>query len=274
MEDLTDEEYRAQAAQNIWGGKTELFETPTEKPVELEPEVEKPVEVDKPAEVEIDPAVKAYIESQLGEVNNLKYRLSQAEKRVGSLQNDIQNRKKPEPPPEIKPEPVKNAKWEKLRAEYPEDEDKFNVMEEVFSEASNIDIPDVAKIRAELETDFTTKLSEVQKTFELKLLKSHHKNWESIVAEPEYNTWIVSQPPEIQDKAFNSNDALDAVEVIDQYLLSKKPKEKPAIEKERSERLERATEPPRSGVNQKTKTIADMTDEEYRKVAAAKIFKR
>jgi hypothetical protein len=273
MEDLTDEEYRAQAAQNIWGGKTELFETPTEKPVELEPEVEKPVEVDKPAEVEIDPAVKAYIESQLGEVNNLKYRLSQAEKRVGSLQNDIQNRKKPEPPPEIKPEPVKNAKWEKLRAEYPEDEDKFNVMEEVFSE-SKIEIPDVAKIRAELETDFTSKLSEVQRTFELKLLKSHHKDWESIVAEPEYNTWIVSQPPEIQDKAFNSNDALDAVEVIDQYLLSKKPKEKPAIEKERSERLERATEPPRSGVNQKTKTIADMTDEEYRKVAAAKIFKR
>jgi hypothetical protein len=268
--ELTDEEYRQQAAQSVWGGKTELFEQPEEEQALEEPVI--PEKQDEPAVVEIDPAVKAFIEAQLGEVNNLKYRLSQAEKRVGSLQNDIQNRKKVEPPPEPKPEPVKNDKWEKLKADYPEDEDKFSVMEEIFNKP--VDVPYVAKIRAELETDFSKKLSEVQKSFELKLLASHHKNWEQIVAEPEYGAWITKQAPEIQDKAYNSNDALDAVDVIDRYLLSKKPKEKPAIVKEREERLSRATETPRNGVREKNKSIADMTDEEYRAQAAKKYFKR
>jgi hypothetical protein len=94
------------------------------------------------------------------------------------------------------------------------------------------------------------------------------------VAEPEYGAWITKQAPEIQDKAYNSNDALDAVDVIDRYLLSKKPKEKPAIVKEREERLSRATETPRNGVREKNKSIADMTDEEYRAQAAKKYFKR
>ena len=273
--ELTDEEYRAQAAQNIWGGKTELFKKEEEvAPVEQEKTEPEVVEPEDPF-AGIDPAVKSFVEAQLGEVNNLKYRLSQAEKRVGSLQNELQNKPKHvEPPPPEKKEPEVNEDWERLKQEYPEDEEKFAAMEKVFAgkTAENIQPVDVEKIRAELQTDFNTRLTEQQLKAEAKLLKMFHPDFEKYGTDPDYNKWIKAQPPEVQEKA-NSFDAVDAKDVLDMYKSIKAPKTT-NIQDQRDKRLNRAVETPRTGKSIKNKTVDDMTDEEYREYSAKKIFGR
>lgn len=276
--ELTDEQYRQQSAQSIWGGKTELFRKEESPVIEKDEPIVEKTEPELPDDpyAGIDPAVKAFVESQLGEVNNLKYRLSQAEKRVGSLQNELQNKPKPvaEPPP-VKVEPVVNEDWERLKKEYPEDEDKFTAMEKVFAgkTAENIELPDVEKMREELQTDFNKRLTEVQLKAEAKLLKLFHPDYEKYGTDPDYIKWVMAQPPEIQEQA-NSYDAVDAKTVLDLYKATKAAPVVPPsnIQEQRDKRLSRATETPRTGKSVKNKSIDDMTDDEYRAYSAKKIF--
>lgn len=276
-EQFTDEQYRARSAKTVWGAGDELFKEDPEVKVEKEDEISLEGSEEKTDEdpfAGIDPAVKSYIDSQTGELNNLKYRLSQAENRVGSLQNSLQNQKKAEPPKvEAKKEPVVNKEWEQLKSEYPEEADKFSAMEKVFAgkSAEEIKLPDVEAVRAELQTDFDKKLTDIQVKTELKFLKFFHPDYEKVAAEPEYTAWLTKQPPEIQSKAFESMDAMDAKEVLDLYKGTKKKPVRNTQEK-RDERLARSTETPRTGKTIKTKSPDDMTDEEYRRHAARKIY--
>jgi hypothetical protein len=273
--EISDEEYREKAAANVWGGETKLFEAPVKeekvdvKEEEVEPKKE---EVKEDPFADIDPAVKSFVESQLGEVNNLKYRLQQAEKRVGSLQNALQNKKEEKPVEKKPPEPVVNEEWEKLKAEYPEDEEKFSVMEKMFAGKTADNLPkaeDIEKIREELQTDFNTRLTQSQLAAEAKLLSIFHPDYKTVGSSPEYSEWLKVQDPEIQEKA-HSYDAVDAKYVLDLY---KKPKEKPASTQEkRDKRLSRATETPRVGKGIQNKSVDDMTDDEYREIAAQKYF--
>lgn len=277
-EELTDQEYREQSAAKIWGGvelpKQEVIEEPEE--IKEEPEEIKEETQEEPT-AGVDPAIKALIDAKLGEINNLTYRLSQAEKRVGGLQNALQNqpKEKQAEKAEVK-EPEVDKEWEALKEEYPEDAEKFNAIEKKFAgkSAEKVVIPDVDAIRTQLETDFSKKLTDAQQSFEERLLTFAHKDWKQQVSTPEYAAWLVTQAPDVQEKANHSNDAMDAIEVISAYKESRKQPEekKESITEQREKRLARSTETPRTGKTAKTKLEADMTDDEYREYSARKIW--
>lgn len=290
------DQYRSSVAAAEWGGDNSRVSVPVEKEndTELDPLLDKQlddevVEGEEGDEVQddidpfagVDPAVRSIIEGmtkKLDSLNTIDYRLKQAENRVGSLQNVIQNTptpKKPETKANTAPNEeqiaaaAKNDKaWSDLKEEYPEWQEVLDVIEQRIAGKPAEPSVDIASMRAELETDFSKKLTDLQAGFEIRLVGVKHKDWQQIVNSEEYATWLSSQAPEIQHKANYSERAEDAIDVLDNFVNRKKSaseqKDAESIQQKRDKRLANSQTVRGSGKAIKTKSVDDMTNEEYR----------
>lgn len=232
---------------------------------------------------ELDPVVKAAlddIKAKLGSLDNLSYRLKQAEGRLGSVQNAVQNansaaekaaRMAKEAPTveQVAAASKTDEEWEEAKAEFPE----LEVLERrIASKEVKQEIPDVAAIRAELETDFTKKLTATQQAFETRLLDISRKGWRETAKSQEMKEWIAAQDEETQRKYYKSDKADDAIEVLDAFdeHRKKSQEEDPGkktpeqIMEERNKRLGRSLSVKGRGQPTKTKAVEEMTDDEYR----------
>ena len=91
-----------------------------------------------------------------------------------------------------------------------------------------------------------------------------------MVASPEYQEWLNKQPGDVQQKALESTDALECIEVLDRFTAAGS-RVKDVADKRR-ERLANSVSAPSGGRPVRSKSIDDMTPEEYREHVAKQIW--
>ncbi len=258
------EDYRNQVAGAEWGdGEMPVDEEVVLNPVDDVVEAAGESQVEEVEDTGIDPAVQSMLDemnSKMSNYDDIAYRLKQAENRVGSLQNAIQNQPKPQPAP-AKPA-VGSKEWATLKEDFPEWEEALDVIDKRLVGST----PDVNAIRGQMEASFDSRLNKLQTEFEVKLVGQKHPDFRKTIATDDYRNWMSAQGQEVKDKAASVRSE-DAIEVLDKFYSrgeSKAPTEKPGqVQTARSQRLSRSqtvkgTKPTR------TKSVEDMTDTEYR----------
>lgn len=300
--DLTPAEaqsFRAEMAEKEWGddaGEAVVLPEMENKPVDTEEEIVEQEHQDPPAEVEtIDPALRLILDgmsSKLDNITAIENRLKQAESRIGSVTNAVHNQtkqaeaaaKKVADAPseeELKAASKSDEEWDLLKSEYPEHAELIDGLEKRFASKGAIpkipEIPDLTDLRKAVDTDIDERLnlsqSEVDKKVEKRLVDVMRPGWRSDIysadgtVNPEFNSWFAAQDAEGQRKA-NSDNAEDAIATYDSFVASKKkaaPQKTPEqIQAERDARLSRSVTVPGGGKPTKTKSVDDMTDDEYR----------
>jgi len=257
--------------------KPEVKEVEDEKKEEEKPEIVP----DDPWEG-VNPVLKKSYEdmsAKIKELSGVDYRLKQTEKRIGSLQNQLQAKKAEEKAAPTKEEIEKAAEdesaWNELKEDFPEwataidarlakDKEKF---ESEYKKLSDSQVTS----KQELE-DKIANLQKLTGTFEKSLLENRFPDWEATVKDPKYQEWITKQPEDVK-KLTRSKFAKDAVKVLDKFTKEQTTKTKSSadIAAERKQRLKQSV----SVDGKKSKPIkseADMNDAELRKKAAAEIW--
>jgi len=146
-------------------------------------------------------------------VDKLEARLRKSEGHIGDLIKSIKRQPTPEQLEAAKLAKEKQeqiaARMGKLEEFDPEIADVIKATREEITERF-AGIPDVAKVRAELETDFTARLSTVQKGFENRLVSFFHPKWEQKIATDDFKNFMESATPEVKALAASTR-AEDAV---------------------------------------------------------------
>jgi hypothetical protein len=285
-EEFTAEDAAAYRAQLINGEEPEAEEGVDPEPEE---EVEQEVVDEEPEnEPELDPklaAALAGINNRLTTLDNIEYRLKQTEKRVGSVQNAVQNSKKPVEAPdkeEVAAAAQNDEKWNALKTEYPEWADVLDGIEGRF--LSNKPEPqekvNVDELRDQVSESLGEKIAETQAEFdkrvEIRLVDVMRPGWRDVIQNPDkslkedYVNWVSSQDQETH-RAANSDKAEDALKVVDAYSAFVAAKKKP-VKKETPEQItarrkasvKNAETPQSRGKPIKTKSEEQMTNEEFR----------
>lgn len=294
---LTEDEaakFREELAGNMWEGKDAPIEPvvmqeekPLETPVKPVDEQEdgevkkQPAKEDQPKPNEPDPwegvpeTVRKSIESlqnKAASYDTMADRLKQAERRVGSLQNAIQNPKisaKETQAPKKKPELTEDQqkKVDAFKKEFPEFHEAIDIM--TARNAGNNQSPDVTPIKAEIDNlraGLTQTQAQTSEAFERMQLSNKYPDYVETVQSKEYRKWLIDQPSEINN-LINSPKASDAILVLDRYsqYLNSKPASKTAAEisAEREQKLENASTADGRKIRA-PKAESDMTDAEIR----------
>ena len=270
--------------------------TPAKKPEEkAEPVVEEVAEPVVEPVIEdpwagVSPALRKVFEeatAKASSVDAIALRLRQAEGRIGNLQTKLTAAEKAEeekPPAPTKEEIEVAAKekesWEALKEEFPEwavaVDERFSKTNTEFEQrqkaleqsqvlSSQRFEKELTTLKTSLKEDLAT---DIQKT----MLSFKHPNWETVIATPEYQVWLASQPDEIKKKT-SSTFAKDASTVLDKFVEDKnKTKKTPAeIAEERKQRLEAAVSV-KGTKGKPVKAEADMSEEELRKKYAEEVW--
>jgi hypothetical protein len=257
--------------------KVEVPKDKVESQEAVEPEKVPDTKDQQPAGM--DPAIKDMLD-------NMAYRLKQAESRVGSLQNQLNASK--QAVKEIKPEDTPSKKqieeasendqdWEDLKEEFP------NWAKAIDARVAKFSSDAVGKIDklSGLETDFNTRLeAEVQKvkdTFDKKIelvtLSFFHPKWKDTVKSDAYLKWLPTQPEHIQAK-HGSPLASDAIEVLNRFNeFNKPPSKSPSeIAADRARRLKESKDLQTTHKETPPKSEADMSEEERRRKIASEVM--
>lgn len=257
-------------------------EEPAAEPEEIEP-VE-PVEVEKDPEPEEDPwagvppALRAQMENITGKLSSLdayENRFKQMERRVGSVQNAVQNQAKQakEAAKKVKNAPTQEEmdaaakskkEWSELKEEFPQWANALNykLAEETAELKKSIpDVEDLRKKVSQVEGNVIT-----PKTLETRLLGMRHPDWNTVRYTPEYKSWLQKQPQDIQQLHYKGKTAEQASYVLDRFKESRSKKQT------KSKRLENAVTPESAKKTKIIKSEADLSDAALRKKYAQEIW--
>jgi hypothetical protein len=275
------EEYRQQKAAEMWDG-ADPPETDT-----AEEEAEQVEQVEDDPWAGVPAALRMSIEglsAKVSVLDEIGQRLKVSEGRIGSIQSELQRQKNAavEAAKQVDVAPTKEQmaaaarstqKWEELKEEFPEwaevlEDTKVSLKKEIDELRTIIPRNEQRDVAGEVDQ----KIQQLQENYERKLLTIKHPDWREKVALPEYGAWLQKQSAEIQRKALESKDALECIEVLDAFEAAR-PKKKPAeIVAERKQRLEASTERQGGQRPLKQKNVADMSEEEYRRMKAKEIW--
>lgn len=281
--------FREELAGNMWEGKdapdepiqiveSSLQETPVveavadEVPVDPKPEADKEPEVD-PWEGVSETVRKSLetLEAKASSYDSMSERLKQAERRVGSLQNAVQNPPKAAkaPEPAKKPELTEEQKTkvEAFKKEFPEFHDAIEVMTaNLAGQNQSADVTPLFNEIQGLKTGLTSIQEQTNERIEMMQLSSKHPNFQDTIGSKDYQKWLIDQPPEIQQLT-RSPRATDAIIVLDKYSSNTQApaaqKTAAQIKSERDQKL--ASAQVASGRKiAAPKSESDMTDAEIR----------
>ena len=276
MNEMPEEErlMREEVAREVYGGEATVDDQVENEVVEEKEEV-----VD--AWAGVNPALRQTLESlqsRISDLDVINNRLKQAESRVGGMERRIHEVTKPVEKTAEK-EAVKALEsteaWKSLDDYDPDLVEPIRkaLINEITSKIAEIEgrIPDVGKVKE----DFESKLDEITKKVEIRMVDRAHKDWREIVKTDEYHTFLSQLPPQEAAKAnsWSADDAIDLIDKFKEHRSSKKSVSDIAAERER--RLNSAAADNRkSGKPIKTKSEDDMTDDEYRAYVAKQIFNK
>ena len=274
-ENKEEQEYREQLAAELWedGERAEF-------PAEQEEQQAVPV-----AAAVADPwegvpaALKQTLEalqSKVSAIDTIGNEVKQWSGRVGAIQRELQLQRNAA---EQAAKTVSEAPTKQQMAEAAQDDEAWSELKDEFPEWADA----LEKRTGKLEKKFSEQseslrqqqpqapdLSALRREYDQKLLTVKHPDWRELVASPEYQEWLNKQPGDVRQKALESTDALECIEVLDQFTAAKSPV-KDVVDKRR-ERLANSVSAPSGGRPVRSKSIDDMTPEEYREHVAKQIW--
>ena len=275
-ENREEQEYREQLAAELWEGG-ERAEFPEEQQEEQQAEPEAAPEAD-PWEG-VPAALKQTLEalqSKVSAIDTIGNEVKQWSGRVGAIQRELQLQRNAA---EQAAKTVSEAPTKQQMAEAAQDDEAWSELKDEFPEWADA----LEKRTGKLEKKFSEQieslrqqqpqaqdLSALRREYDQKLLTIKHPSWQQLVASPEYNEWLNKQPQDVRQKALESTDALECIEVLDQFTAAKSPV-KDVVDK-RKERLASSVSAPSGGRPVRSKSIDDMTPEEYREHVAKQIW--
>jgi TolA-binding protein len=223
-----EDQYRADLMAELWegGDPADPGDIQDAEPVE-KPRPESSQNVDKGEETGdddplsgVDPRVVQLIrdmDARLATYGNLEHRLKQAERRVGSLQNSLQEAQTAAqqtkaqgdtaPSKQELSKATTDDDWSALKEEYPEWAEVLDGMDKRFAGNKQPAVPglDIEAIRTQLQTDFDKRLSQAQQDFEVKLVGVKYPDWRNVVQSKEYTEWLAKQPAELHSLVLSSD---------------------------------------------------------------------
>jgi hypothetical protein len=232
-----------------------------------EPATETGLEYSQEQQDIVPPEIQKILDEQnqkLANLDKLEQRLKSAEGRIGSVQNTLQAAKAaPDVPSQSQIQKAsRNEKaWQELKEEFPEFAEELDktlgstqsAFESLNQRISNLaDSNKLSEVRAELEQEFN-----------MKLLGLQHKDWKTVVQSSEYAQWINEQDEQFRDKALNSRDPLECIEILDKYKQRTK-----TVKDLRQERLHRSAATPQRAA----KDAGELSDEDYRNSIIKKLW--
>ena len=274
-ESREEQEYREQLAAELWeDGERAEFPAEQEDSMAM-----------AQAAPEADPwegvpaALKQTLEalqSKVSAIDTIGNEVKQWSGRVGAIQRELQLQRNAA---EQAAKTVSEAPTKQQMAEAAQDDEAWSELKDEFPEWADA----LEKRTGKLEKKFSEQieslrqqqpqapdLSALRREYDQKLLTIKHPDWRELVASPEYNEWLNKQPGDVQQKALESTDALECIEVLDQFTAAKSPV-KDVVDK-RKERLASSVSAPSGGRPVRSKSIDDMTPEEYREHVAKQIW--
>jgi len=279
-EEMQEEErlLREEVAREVFGGEA----------IEEEVEVDEQEEADEDPWTGVNPALRQTLESlqsRLSDIDVLNTRLKQAESRIGGAERRLHEAK-------VAAEKVVEAPSAEQIAKAAKSEEKMNALKEDFPEWGDVleetkneltaqtaelakKIPDVEALRGSLNQEVEARVDAVRKEMAIEAVRAIHEDLDEIKVSPQFIDWVNKQPPETVAKlgSWKPSDAIKVLNSYKDFLANKKsPK---TIAEERQQRLESAAADNRkNGKPIKTKSLDDMTDEEYRAYVAKQIFNK
>jgi hypothetical protein len=300
--ELTEQEAKAEREKitdELWGEKKPEGEKQDLEEPEKEPGKKEELEQVDPW-AGVSPTLRTHFEAikskadkvdLLGqELNTVSERLKQAERRVGSLTNELGQARKAaeETAKKDKDAPTKEAidaaakseeLWLELKADFPEwteAMDKRLAAENARTDKRLKEIGDkIDSIKPTTEFQ-EEKIQELKVEFAKEFVSSRHPRWQETVKTQDFTGWIDTQPDEIKEKC-RSLRPTDAIEVLDLFQNRengghKKPNTAAKIAEDRKTRLRESETLSHGRVRKPGKQLDDMTNEEYRQELARDIW--
>jgi vacuolar-type H+-ATPase subunit I/STV1 len=208
----------------------------------------------------------AQLEAQLASVNKLTSSINELKSNIGridSIQSALAEVKSQAPPKE----PAKREKWDHVQREYDDiaagiDERLDERLESITALSPTVD---VSKIREELAQEMSQRLeATAREARELAKIEKKYPDWEDMVADNGFQSWLPTQAPGIQ-ALVNSEHAADAIRLLDLYTEANKPAGKPT--ESAAKRLERAVAP--SGNSSPIKKVQQTAQEAFNEALAS-----
>lgn len=298
---LTEEqakEERANIESELWGEETLKVEE--EEKVDLGNEETAEVITGKKEDEPVDPwagvnpTLKAEfltLKEKASLLDQVEARLKQAERRIGSVTNELHEanktaaalKKQAEDAPteeEIKAAAESDAEWEGLKEAYPE---WAGILEKKLALEANKtkkQLKEVEDLKNELATikeksggQSGPSIDEIRADIRKDLVSQRYPKWEEDVKSQNFGVWIKTQDEETIKKC-NSDNPFDAIEVLDKFHNKTTGKNKSAaeIEADRKQRLKNSEVQSNGRVRQPAKKDDDMTELEYRQKAAKEVW--
>lgn len=274
-ENREEQEYREQLAAELWedGDRAEFPAEQEEQ--QAEPEAAPEADPWEGVPAALKQTLEA-LQSKVSAIDTIGNEVKQWSGRVGAIQRELQLQRNAA---EQAAKTVSEAPTKQQMAEAAQDDEAWSELKDEFPEWA-----DALEKRADkLEKKFSEQieslrqqqpqapdLSALRREYDQKLLTIKHPSWQQLVASPEYNEWLNKQPQDVRQKALESTDALECIEVLDQFTAAKSPV-KDVVDK-RKERLASSVSAPSGGRPVRSKSIDDMTPEEYREHVAKQIW--
>ena len=287
---------REEITKELWGdGKPAVQDEPEENPEEgLQDADEKGTAEEPDPWAGINPAPRQEFESlkaKATEFDTVSERLKQAERRIGSITNELSQAKKAseeatkakEDAPtkeQIDAAAKSKEEWEQLKEDYPEWADAIDKRLTAQREEIKKELGITGTLKQEIEAlkgagASDEKIQEIKVEFSKQLVSLAHPKWETKVKSKEFTDWIGTQADDVKTKCTSWN-ASDAIEVLDMFdgreNGGRKQKTADEIARGRRERLLRAETPSAGRVRRPSKQEDDMSDEEYRRKLARDLW--
>ena len=274
-ENREEQEYREQLAAELWEDG-ERAEFPAEQEEQqAEPEAAPEADPWEGVPAALKQTLEA-LQSKVSAIDTIGNEVKQWSGRVGAIQRELQLQRNAA---EQAAKTVSEAPTKQQMAEAAQDDEAWSELKDEFPEWADA----LEKRTGKLEKKFSEQieslrqqqpqapdLSALRREYDQKLLTIKHPDWRELVASPEYQEWLNKQPGDVRQKALESTDALECIEVLDQFTAAKSPV-KDVVDKRR-ERLANSVSAPSGGRPVRSKSIDDMTPEEYREHVAKQIW--
>ena len=225
----------------------------------------------------VNPALKQMYDDMSVRLTTLQAtetRLKQAESRIGAINSELHAAKAAAVATKEAPTAAQMAaaaesdeKWESLKSDFPEWAEAFDSR---FDKklATKVDL-----LRAELKTEIgsgSMPQDEILRTFETRLLTVLKPKWRETIASNEWKEWLAMQP-EQTIALTKSENAEDAIAVLDAFAEAKPQKTATEIATERKQRLNTAILPT-GGKAAPVKSEADMNAAELRSTIGKEVY--
>ena len=259
-----------------------IIDNPDDKDIKDNSETIDALDTSSPSDDRFDKILSA-VQTLNQTVSTMEGRLKQSERRIGGITNELSTAKKVAESQDNSPteQQMKNAaetddSWDDLKKNFP---DWANAFESKLNDVTKntVSKEDLAELRKTLKDSKTPDTSDM----ELKLVNLFHPHWREEVKTTEFSDWINAQSIDIINKYNHSTEAVDAIDVLNQYKESKitvtnNDDTKTDIKNIKAVREKRLKESVLEKTNHKTikvKAEADMSESELRAHIAKKVFK-